>query len=482
MLDLRSPAATPNAGRPTIWAVASGKGGVGKSVVASSLAIGLSQTGPRAVVVDLDLGGANLHTLLGCERARNTLADVAAGRVAALSDALADTTVPGVRLLSGARAGLDLATAERAHEQRVLRRLDQIDAGHVVLDLGAGVHPHTLDAFLAADRRLLVVTPEPTAVENAHHFLQSAFFRALRDLSHETATRERIAALLDDARERGATPRELLEAMSRVDARAGDRLRARIREFEIDLVVNRADAELPERRDVRPTADQIAGAARQRLGARVRLAGALADDVSVPASVARGVPVMQLFPGSRFATGVHALVAALFACEPASASRAIALAALPPAPPKIEERASLPERPSAHRSASPGRYLRERREQLGLDLNALNQRTKIRHRHLEAIEAERFADLPEDVILREYVRQVAHALGIADPVQHARVFVEKARATQSPASIAFARALHRTAGAAPVAPPASAEHPSAEALLAGFDYEPEIEGAEPLEV
>ena len=65
-----------------IVAVASGKGGVGKSIVSSSLAIALSATGPRAVAVDLDLGGANLHTLFGAERARRTLRDFLAGRIA----------------------------------------------------------------------------------------------------------------------------------------------------------------------------------------------------------------------------------------------------------------------------------------------------------------------------------------------------------------------------------------------------------------
>ena len=67
------PPRTERTAGPTIWAVASGKGGVGKSVLSASLAIGLSQTGPRAVAVDLDQGGANLHTLLGCERAPHTL-------------------------------------------------------------------------------------------------------------------------------------------------------------------------------------------------------------------------------------------------------------------------------------------------------------------------------------------------------------------------------------------------------------------------
>ena len=465
-----------------IWAVASGKGGVGKSIVSSSLAIGLAQTGPRAVVVDLDLGGANLHSLFGCERARHTLADFVRGRVDSLADALAPTTVPGVRLLSGARAGFDLAAAQRAQKQKIFSGLASIDAGHVVLDLGAGSGAHTLDAFLAADRRLLVVTPEPTAIENAYHFLKAAFFRALRNEAREPAVRGALAKVLDEARQRGATPRELVEAASRADARVGDRLRACMRAFEVDLVVNRCDAE-----DAREHGEPIAAAGRAQLGARLRYAGALADDRSVPAAVVRGVPVMQLFPGSRFATDIHALVASLFASDPASATRAFALAALPTARASRECRAPTagPPAPAPLRGGDPGRYLRERREQLGLELAALHERTRIRYRHLEAIEAEQFDALPPEVIVREYVRQVAAALELPDPAAHARSFVESARASRTPrrvavaevpaaprsvASAAFARALSRAGSAHP----APRGLPSAETLLAEFDYEPEI--------
>ncbi len=461
----RPPRAERSAG-PTIWAVASGKGGVGKSVLSASLAIGLAQTGPRAVAVDLDHGGANLHTLLGCERAPHTLADVASGRVRSLDDVLAATTVPGVRLLSGARAAFDAANASRAQTQKILRGLARIDAGHVVLDLGAGSSFHTLDAFVAADRRVLLVTPEPTAIENAYHFLKAAFFRALRDAAREEGIGAALAPVLDEARRNGATPRELVEAASRADARAGAWLRACVREFEVDLVVNRAD---PDESD--PGA-AIATAARAHLGTSLRFAGSLADDASVPAAVDRGVPVMQLFPAARFCTDVQALVASLFASEPSSATRAFALAL---APARAEVSAPLAEPPPLHPAAMLGRYLRERREQLGLDLRALHERTRIRHHYLEAIEAERFAALPPDVFLREYVRQVAHALGISDPVEYARRFVAKAHASRC--GVAMASAVVASAAPAPRAstPPAARPIPSADELLAAFDDEPEIE-------
>ncbi|TMA33342.1 MAG: hypothetical protein E6J87_10415 [Deltaproteobacteria bacterium] len=459
----------PRAAAPTIWAVASGKGGVGKSVLCASLAVGLSQTGPRSIAVDLDLGGGNLHTLFGCERAHHTLSDLAQGRVSSLADALAGTTVPGVRLLSGARAALDAANASRAQTQRILRGLAQIDAGHVVLDLGAGTSFHTLDAFVAADRRLLVVTPEATAIENAYHFLKAAFFRAVRDLASEADAYAELAPVLDEARRSAASPRELVEAASRAAARAGARLRARLREFEVFLVVNRVSPD-----ESGNPAEPIAAAARTELGMNLRPAGSLADDASVPAAVERGVPVMQLFPGARFCTDVQGLVASLFADDSASATRAFALAAphVHPAGARAgdEWRAPLADVPSPHRTSAPGRYLRERREQLGLDLRALHERTRIRHHYLEAIEAERFEALPPDFFAGEYVRQIAETLGIPEAKQLARHFVEKGHATRGGVSLA-------NAVLASALPPPRPERaiPSAEELLSEFDAEPEIE-------
>ena len=65
---------------PRIWAVGGGKGGVGKTVVASSLAVALARSGVRCVAVDADFGAANLHTLLGVPEPRWVLRHFLAAR------------------------------------------------------------------------------------------------------------------------------------------------------------------------------------------------------------------------------------------------------------------------------------------------------------------------------------------------------------------------------------------------------------------
>lgn len=403
---------------PVVWAVASGKGGVGKSVLCSSLAIALCQTGPRVVAVDLDLGGANLHTLFGLERAPRTLADFLRGDVGSLDEAAAPTSVPGVSLLSGARALLDMANPKYAQKQKLLRHLRRLDAGHVVLDLGAGSGFNTLDFFVAADRRVLVVTPETTALENAQHFLKAAFFRSLRDTAREPRVRAALVAVLEDARRNGRSPRELVEAAARRDARAGSLLRERVRSFGVDLVVNRADL------GGRDVGESLRARCRARLGATLRLGAALGSDDCVPAAVARGVPVLQLFPGCAFAEGVRAWVGRLDEPAPRATPRPAWSRARAGAPPDEDGPPAALPLPDFE-GGSPGRHLRICRELRGLSLRDLHERTRIRH--LAEIEAERFDALPPEPYLRGFVRQYAEALGAADAAGLADRFVERAR-------------------------------------------------------
>ncbi len=466
------PRASGRAPGPTLWAVASGKGGVGKSVVSSSLAIGLAATGPRAVAIDLDLGGANLHSVFGCVHSRHTITDVLRGQ-AEMEEALVETTVPGVRLLSGARAGLDAANPHYQQKQKLLRSLRRIDVGHVVMDLGAGSAFNTLDAFLAADRRILVTTPEPTAVENSYHFLKAAFFRSLRAVAREPEVRAVLESILERARREGATPRELVEAAARADADVGARLREQVNTFEIDLIVNRSDLS-SLRRD---PGIELAAATRAQLGANLRLAASLPNDSAVPAAIERGVPVLQLFPGTAFSHEMRRTVERLIEDEP--------IPTAPAAAPNSRSRRAAPATVAAPATPpmprfdgrAPGAHLRACRELLGLALNQLHERTRIRHHYLEGIEREDFAQLPPEFYLQAYVRQMALALDLPDAERIAESMVLRAREFAAARKGLRAAPTDAGGGDAP-----REEVPSACELVAAVDFEPELEGfASPVE-
>ncbi len=157
-------------------AVASGKGGVGKSTVALGIAMAAAARGLKVAVVDADLGLANLDILAGIQP-RFTAADWLAGR-ASLSQCFA-LVAPRAWLLPGASGVARMADLEPMHRARLLEGLSRVGA-HVdlmVIDLGAGIGAGTLDIASAADRLLVVSTPEPTSIADAYGFLKSCVRR-----------------------------------------------------------------------------------------------------------------------------------------------------------------------------------------------------------------------------------------------------------------------------------------------------------------
>jgi flagellar biosynthesis protein FlhG len=150
-----------------ITAITSGKGGVGKTLVAANLAAALARAGQRVLVLDADLGLANLDVVLNLS-ARVTLHDVFTGK-ATLDEAL--QPAPGG--FSVLLAGSGLVEYSRMTPEvrdklldviaRVRPRFDQ-----VLLDTGAGISDVVLFTVSLADEVLIVATPEPTSLTDAY--------------------------------------------------------------------------------------------------------------------------------------------------------------------------------------------------------------------------------------------------------------------------------------------------------------------------
>ena len=161
-------------------AVASGKGGVGKSTLALGIAMAAAERGVKTALVDADLGLANLDVLCGVRPAR-TAADWLSGR-AQLSECFT-TIAPRLWLLAGASGVARMADLEPPQRARLIEGLARV-AAHVelmVVDLGAGIGAGTLDIAAAADRLLIVTTPEPTSLADAYGFAKACVRHGRRD-------------------------------------------------------------------------------------------------------------------------------------------------------------------------------------------------------------------------------------------------------------------------------------------------------------
>jgi flagellar biosynthesis protein FlhG len=145
----------------------SGKGGVGTSNLVLNLAIALGELGHRALVIDADIGLANLDLLCGLTP-RYDLGDVLAGRCA-LGDAVM-TGPGGIRIVPGAHAIRTGAEILEDGPARLVEELGELESesDFVLVDAGSGLGPGATKLAAAADSAVIVTTPEPTSLADAH--------------------------------------------------------------------------------------------------------------------------------------------------------------------------------------------------------------------------------------------------------------------------------------------------------------------------
>ncbi len=161
------------------WAIGGGKGGVGKSIVSLMLGASLARQGKKVILVDADLGGSNLHTLAGIKYPLYTLADFMKRQVENIGEVLIDTPVENMRLICGADDMLGIANPKNTQKTRILNNLNKLEADYILLDLGAGTSFTSMDFFLYAPNKIVVLTPQITSIQNAYGFIKSSLYRRL---------------------------------------------------------------------------------------------------------------------------------------------------------------------------------------------------------------------------------------------------------------------------------------------------------------
>src|SRR5512139_2823485 len=225
-------------GSRRVVSIGGGKGGIGKSLVSANLGIELARRGKRVVLVDADLGGANLHTTLGIDLPKRTLSDFIERRASRIDDVVTPTGIENLGLVSGALDHLDAANPRYAQKMRLLRHVQQMDVDYAILDLGAGTHTNVLDFFLVSDHGVLVLVPEPTAVENAYRFVKAAFWRRMRTVAQVFGYDGLLRSVMGGGTFK--SPVELVATVAQRDPEAGTNLARQLAAFRPRLVVNQA--------------------------------------------------------------------------------------------------------------------------------------------------------------------------------------------------------------------------------------------------
>lgn len=300
--EFKSEAPVPSYSRvKQVWAVGGGKGGVGKSLLASNIAISLARNGNKVLAIDLDLGGANLHTALGVDLPAQTLSDYLTARAPSLQSVAVPTHIPGLEMISGAQDAVSVANISPSLKQDIVRGLREVDADYVIVDLGAGTSQHTIDFFLYADLGIVTILPEPTSIENAYRFIKTAYYKRLRMLPSLSPIQDLIELSMDAKNNKGIkSPSDLFREVSRVHPESALKLKQAIERFSPKLVVNQARTQT----DI-DIGFSIKAVCKKYFGIDLDYLGYLDYDSAVWQSVRRKRPLLLEFPNSKLVSSIE---------------------------------------------------------------------------------------------------------------------------------------------------------------------------------
>lgn len=152
-------------------AIASGKGGVGKTNLAVNLGIALSEMGQNVIVVDADLGLANINVLMGLTPKYN-LFHVTKG-IKSMRDVVISTPY-NIRFVAGACGFSELANMKDSERKNLIRGIETLkDADIVIVDTGAGISKNVISFALSSDDVVIITTAEPTSITDAYGIIKS---------------------------------------------------------------------------------------------------------------------------------------------------------------------------------------------------------------------------------------------------------------------------------------------------------------------
>jgi len=284
--------------------VASGKGGVGKSLVAANLGVAFAQAGQRVVLADLDLGASNLHLVLGRQSPKNGIGTFLNDTKLDFRKIITDTDVRGLSFIPGDTEIPGMANLKTFQLKALVKRLLALkdDADILILDLGAGTHQSILDFFLLSGQGIVVSAPAVTAVLNAYVFLKNSVFRLMSTVFGKGSP---ASNYLEKARKDVAGPQKLyipqmLPEIKKIDHDSYNKYMKHISAFHPRLIMNMIDD--PKDADV---ALKIRRSCEEYLDLKIEHLGVLYRDNIQDTALSSRLPILLYKPQSVLSQAIY---------------------------------------------------------------------------------------------------------------------------------------------------------------------------------
>ena len=292
-----------------ILAVGGAKGGVGKSMLAANLAVGLAILGHKVVLADLDLGGADVHLYTGVKALSKTWNDFLDKKVDSIEDILTPTAFEGLSLIGGDSSKLGSANLPYSQKQKIMRHLKELETDYLVVDLGGDTTFNGLDFFLLADQKIVVSGTEPASVLDSYTFIKVVFNRLLERFFSENKLLKDLAEKIKDGsleKSKNFSLDYLYDEVRGRDPLASAKLKKQFDEFRLSIVLNMTESSQDTR-----IAESMQKLAKDKCFLDIGILGTIPFEKAVRKAAREFTPIVVENPKCQASRNIHMMLAAI---------------------------------------------------------------------------------------------------------------------------------------------------------------------------
>jgi flagellar biosynthesis protein FlhG len=281
--------------------IASGKGGVGKSIITANLAISLANLGHSVVAVGLDLGGSNLYSYLGLENKYHGIGDYLNTKQGKLTDYLVQTDFANLRFLAGERRITFMANLPHAQKLKLISEIKNIQSDYILLDLGAGTTFNTLDYFDFSRNGIVISTFEKPSILNTLSFIKNFIYRVI---IKETRQNHKVSSDINKAYKNAVGDElllisEIIDIINKTDQALALKVKDTCNSYHPRIIFNKG--EHPDNLEI---ISQLQNVVKKILSIDLCFFGFIFEDVNVKLSTNKSEVLLNQYPDCIASRGI----------------------------------------------------------------------------------------------------------------------------------------------------------------------------------
>jgi len=287
---------------PIFIPIASGKGGVGKSIITANLAVSMANSGHSVVAIDLDLGGSNLYSYLALSNKYPGIGDYLTSKKGKLKDYLVQTNFQNLQFLAAEHRITFMANIAHAQKVKLINEIKNIEADYILLDLGAGTTFNTLDYFDFSKNGIVITTFEKPAIYNTLSFIKNFIHRiVLKEIKQNNKLNADInKAYKNVAGEEFLTISQMIEIAEKVDPSLALKIDQLSKSYQPRIIFNKG--EHPDQLEV---INNLQPTIKRNLSVDLCFFGFLFDDVTVKLCSNKGGVLLDQYPECLVSKGIN---------------------------------------------------------------------------------------------------------------------------------------------------------------------------------